>query len=103
MLLSGAKVFGTSLRSQPDTTAEFLVRSPGRAVFDQPDTIQIPIAGIEVAVSSVPLAGGSKPYVGPHRLGPLPRAGAGSTDPVRYAVVALTTVAILGTFARRIR
>ena len=99
VLQSGAKVRGSSLRSQPDLSAEFHVRAPARRMYDRPDTVQIPIVGIEVAVSSVPLTSGSQLYVGPLELGPLPRPGEGFTDPIRPVVVTLTIVALLGAIA----
>jgi hypothetical protein len=99
VLLSGAHVLGTSLRLQPDSSAEFHVRAPARRMFEQPDTVQIPILGIEVAVSTVPLTRGSQRYIGPRKLEPLPRAGEGFTDPIRPVVVTLTILAMFGVFA----
>ena len=99
VLLTGAKVFGTPLRSQPDTAAEFHVLARVRRLFEPPDTVRIPIAGIEVAVSAVPLPGGSQLYSGPRKLGPLPRAGEGFAYPIRRVVAVLTVVALIGAFA----
>lgn len=95
-LLSGGRVAGTSLRPHPDAPTEFRLRATAREVFAPRDTVQIPIAGIEVAVSSVPLTEGSEPYNGSRPLGPLPRPGEAFDKPAFDAIVALTLVAVLG-------
>src|SRR5262249_12905022 len=85
VLQRGAKVLGTSFQPQPDPPAEFHVREAPRRMFQAPDTVRIPIAEIEVAVSSVPLSSGSPRYAGPRKLGPLPRPGEGFEGHVRPA------------------
>lgn len=99
VLRSGARVVGSSLRSRPDEPGEFLVRAPASRLFAPPDTVQIPITGIEVAVSTMPLASGSQSYVGPRRLQSLPPVGEDIATPMRPVVVALTIVAIVGALA----
>ena len=94
VLRAGGRVSGTSLVTE--LPSEFRVRAPAKRTFAPPDTVLIPIAGIEVAVSSVPLAGGSERYAGPRRLGPLPLPGETLPDPIRPTITALTVVAIIG-------
>ena len=95
-LLSGGRVAGTSLRPHPDAPTEFRLRAAAREVYAPRDTVHIPIAGVEVAVSSVPLAEGSELYNGSRQLGPLPRPGETLDQPARHAVIALTLMAVLG-------
>lgn len=95
-LLSGGRVAGTSLRPHPDTPTEFRLRATPREVFARRDTVRIPIVGIEVAVSSVPLTEGSELYDGSRQLGPLPRPGGTLDKPARDTILALTLVAIAG-------
>ena len=95
-LLSGGRVAGTSLRPHPDAPTEFRLRATPREVFAPRDTVRIPIVGIEVAVSSVPLTEGSELYNGSRQLGPLPRPGGTLDKPARDSIVALTIMAIAG-------
>lgn len=97
-LLNGGRVSGTSLGPRSNAE-EFKVRAPARRAFAPPDTVEIPISDIEVAVSSAPLATGSELYSGPRRLGPLPRPGEALPDPIRPTITALTVVAVAGGIA----
>ncbi len=96
-LRSGARVAGTSLR--PDVPGELrLLGFSGRA-FEPRDTVRMPVEGIEVVVSSAPLAGNLGPYRGSRTMGPLPPPGRMPSDAVRPAIRLLTMVAIVGAVA----
>jgi hypothetical protein len=99
VLRSGASVLGTSFQPQPDPDAEFHMHAAPRRMFEPRDTVRIPITGIEVAVSTVPLVSGSPTYAGPRRLRPLPRAGEPFDAPVRPMILALTIAAVGGAIA----
>lgn len=95
-LLSGGRVAGTSLRPHPSAPTEFRLRATAREVFAPRDTVQIPLAGIEVAVSSVALTDGGELYNGSRKLGPLPLPGETLDKPAFHAIMVLTAVAIVG-------
>jgi len=95
-LLSGGRVAGTSLRPHPSAPTEFRLRATAREVFAHRDTVQIPLGGIEVAVSSVALTEGSELYHGSRELGPLPLPGETLDKPTFRAIMVLTAVAIVG-------
>jgi len=95
-LSSGGRVAGTSLRPHPSAPTEFRLRATAREVFAHRDTVQIPLGGIEVAVSSVALTEGSELYHGSRELGPLPLPGENLDKPALHAIMVLTAVAVVG-------
>ena len=94
-LTNGGRVSGTSLRSLPNA-ADLRIRAPARRAFAPADTVEIPLSGIDVAVSSAPLPGGSELYAGSRSMGSLPRPGETLPDPIRPTISVLTAVAIAG-------
>jgi len=95
-LMSGGRVAGTSLRPHPSAPTEFRLRATAREVFAHRDTVEIPLGGIEVAVSSVALTEGSELYHGSRELGPLPLPGETLDKPALHAIMVLTAVAVVG-------
>jgi hypothetical protein len=98
VLRSGGKVLGTSFQPQPEPSDEFHVRATPRRMFEPPDTVRMPIAGIELAVSTVPLVSGSPLYAGSQKLRPLARPGELEAQ-MRPTIILLTIVAIGGAIA----